>query len=74
MESVNYILCKGIKGINIWKKNYLKYFTRIKFSEFCQKDFLHGARFFNMRLKKGIYRANQRLDFCNSKILNFYGN
>ena len=54
-------------------ETYFKYSARIEFSEFQQKDISSVALYFLMKLKY-LYNANQKLDFCDSKILYFYRN
>ena len=57
-------------GINCLEKTYFKNCTRIKFDESCQKYDSPAAVVSPMRLR-GVYNANQRRDFRNSKILKF---
>lgn len=56
--------------INFCGETFFKYFARIKFREFRPKNvLLPGTVFFRMRLKEGVHNTNQRVDFCDSKIL-----
>lgn len=61
--------------LNFWASLFpqmklLQKFPWIKFSKFRQKDILLVRAFFWMRLKIDFYKVNQKLDICNSKLLN----
>ena len=58
---------------NVNQETYFKYFVRIKFRDFCEKNNLPVAIFFHMTLKTSVYNGNGRhnLKFRFSWELNF---
>ena len=45
---------------NFFEETYFKYFVRIKFREFREKDILPAVMVFGMRLKTSFPNVNQR--------------
>ena len=54
--------------ISFCEETYCTYFARIKFSEYCT-NVLPVAVTFSVKLKKDVYKASQKLDLQDSKLL-----
>lgn len=54
--------------ISSCKEPYIKYFVRIEFHKFCQKNILPVAIYFLYEIEKCVYKTKERHDLGESKI------